>query len=416
MSQMYDFIIVGSGISGLNTVYQLQKKKSNLKILMLEKDSKIGGRIQSVNLPQSMSYESGAIRFYPQHRNLLKLFREFKLTKKDFIKIPNDFPRDYVLTQKKFQKFKESESDLYKILLDTKNINSIPANQKMSITLEDYSKNILGKDKLEYLKVLNAFPHIFQTSMLYGLELLERDFMKVKEFYILKTLTLTDFLHLMLEKMEKNNLELHLSEEFLSYSEKKSSQLYQVKTNINTYLTKNIVFALPPVALKTIKQIPITLVNSAFPVPLCRMFAIYPANNYWYQDIKATYTNENIQRIYLKGSRLIQISYSSANKAEFWHKISKDQIKLKKELQKELKKIFPTKEITHPEYLKTHFWEGGVNIWKVRRDGNKITEKIIRPFSNKNIFVTNEAYSKNQRWMEGAVEMSHRVVELILNF
>ena len=165
----------------------------------------------------------------------------------------------------------------------------------------------MGKDKLEYLKVINAFPHIFQTSMEYGLTLLERDFVKVKEFYILKTLTLTDFLYLMLEKMQKNKLELHLSEEFKSYHIK-SKNTYEIKTNLHTYLTKNLVIALPPLALQKIKKNPSKLTQSAFPVPLCRMFAIYPADNYWHEDILPTYTNENVQRIYLKGSRLIQIN------------------------------------------------------------------------------------------------------------
>ena len=82
---IYDFVIVGSGISGLNIAYQILKKNKNKKVLILEKEDKIGGRVQSVYLHNDMKYESGAVRFYPGHKNLLKLLKEFKYTKKDFL-------------------------------------------------------------------------------------------------------------------------------------------------------------------------------------------------------------------------------------------------------------------------------------------------------------------------------------------
>lgn len=416
MTTIYDCVIIGGGLAGLNSAYQILKKKPKSKILLVEKNKRIGGRIHSINLHHQHSYEAGAIRFFPGHHHLLKLLKEFKQTKKDFYVIPRDMKINYALTQKKYQKYqnlKESELDLYHLLLDTENINSIPEKEQLQITLNQYAEKMLGKNKLEYLKVLNAFPHIFQTSMKYGLYLLERDFVKVPEYYIMKNLTLTDLLYQMLEKMK---LDLHLDEEFISYQSKKvkGKNIISVKTNHHTFLTHNLIITIPPKQLQKLKLFPAKLVNSVFPVPLCRMFAIYPADNYWYQDIDATYTNENVQRIYLKGTRLVQIAYSSTEKAEFWGELSQDQMAQKKELQKELKRMFPKKEIGHPELLNTHFWEAGVHIWKIKKEGSEITEQIIQPDTNIPVYIANEAYSKQQRWMEGAMEMSQRVVDLIL--
>ena len=407
----YDCLIVGAGMSGINTAYQLLKKKPQMKILLVEKNEKIGGRIQSINLHHNQSYESGSIRFYPSHLLMLKLLKEFKQTKKDFYVIPRDMKINYAFTKKKYAKYKESDMDLYKILLDENNVNSIPEKDQIKITLNDYATKILGQNKLEYLKVLNAFPHIFQTSMTYGLYLLARDFIDVPEYYILKNITLTDLLYQMLEKI---HVDLHLSEELKSYEPKKSN-LIEVKTNLNKYYTKNLVLAIPQSGLKKLKLLPPKLVNTVFPVPLCRIFAIYPKHNYWYEDIDATYTNENIQRIYLKGTRLVQISYSSADKAEFWKDFIQDQVALKNELQKELIKMFPQKKIGHPEWIKTHFWNAGIHMWKSRIEGDEITKKIIQPDLKLPIYVANEAYSYQQRWMEGALEMSQRVVDLIIN-
>ena len=177
--------------------------------------------------------------------------------------------------------------------------------------------------------------------------------------------------------LEKMKLDLHLDEEFVSYQSKKvkGKTLISVKTNHQSYLTRNLIITIPPKQLNKLKLFPARLVNSVFGVPLCRMFAIYPADNFWYQDIDATYTNENVQRIYLKGTRLVQIAYSSAGKAEFWNELSRDTMAQKVELQKELKRMFPNKEIGHPELLKTHFWEAGVHIWKIKKEGSDITKK-----------------------------------------
>ena len=409
MSKIYDFVIVGSGLAGINSAYQILKRKPKAKILLLEKNSKIGGRVQSVNLHHQHNYEAGAIRFYPSHHHLLKLLKEFKQTKKDFYVIPQDMKINYALTQKKYHKHQETDMELYKILLDEKNIESIPEKDRLKITLGEYVEKIIGKQKSEYLKVLNAFAHIFETSMKYGLYLLDRDFVQVPEYYILKNMTLTDLLYKMLDTMK---LDLHLSEELITYHVRKSS--IQVKTNLNSYLTKNLILAIPPKPLQKLKTIPSKLVNSVFGVPLCRMFAIYPEHNYWYHDIDATYTNENVQRIYLKGTRLVQIAYSSGDKALYWGKLKDNEPEQKKNLQKQLKKMFPQKEIGHPEWLATHFWDVGVNIWKPKMEGDKITEEIIQPDSNIPVYVANEAYSKQQRWMEGSMEMSQRVVDLIL--
>ena len=46
---IYDYIIIGAGVSGLYTNYCLKKKNPNLKILILESSDRIGGRIYKKN-------------------------------------------------------------------------------------------------------------------------------------------------------------------------------------------------------------------------------------------------------------------------------------------------------------------------------------------------------------------------------
>ena len=45
----YDIIIVGGGISGLYTMYNFKIKYPKLKVLLLEKEDRFGGRIYTFN-------------------------------------------------------------------------------------------------------------------------------------------------------------------------------------------------------------------------------------------------------------------------------------------------------------------------------------------------------------------------------
>ena len=45
----YDIVIVGGGISGIYSMYNLKKKYPKLKVLLLEKNKRFGGRVYSFN-------------------------------------------------------------------------------------------------------------------------------------------------------------------------------------------------------------------------------------------------------------------------------------------------------------------------------------------------------------------------------
>ena len=79
----YDIIIIGGGISGLNTAYKLLQHKPLLKILILEKNNYLGGRIKTFTKTinnHKYIFEEGAGRLNTNHKLFLKLIDEFNLT------------------------------------------------------------------------------------------------------------------------------------------------------------------------------------------------------------------------------------------------------------------------------------------------------------------------------------------------
>lgn len=401
---MYDYIIIGTGISGLNLGYKLSKKFIKKKILLIEKENKIGGRIQSIYLYNNLYYESGGIRFYPEHKNLLSLLKDFKYLKKDFIKIPHDYNRDLIIEKN----INKTEKDLNKILLDNK--KNFTDNQLLNISFDTYSRKFLNKDELHYLKIFNGFPHIFtETSAYNGLLILKRDFQDIKDFYIMKS-SLSNFLYKIVDYIQAKNNNINLGEEFINFT--KNKNIISVKTDKNIYKTKNLILTIPFDNLNKInnKLLDRKIINTVKGIPLCRIFSIFPQNNYWYEKLNSTYTDTKIQRIFTKGNRLIQISYTSNKNADYWKKKNKN---LEETLLKELKKTFPKKKILKPDYLKLHYWESGIHLWNKTIIGNDISDIIIKPINDLNLFICNECYSYNQRWMEGSIEMSNRVFNLL---
>ena len=75
----YDYIIIGAGISGLYTAYLIKKHKANSKILILEANNYIGGRMGTDNFYSSKILTGAGIGRKKQDINLINLLKELKI-------------------------------------------------------------------------------------------------------------------------------------------------------------------------------------------------------------------------------------------------------------------------------------------------------------------------------------------------
>ena len=105
------------------------------------------------------------------------------------------------------------------------------------------------------------------------------------------------------------------------------------------------------------------------------------------------------------------ISYTDANNANYWHKISDDQ--LTHELHREVMRVYP--EITYipePLVVKKYFWEPGACYYRKGTDPDELRKNMVNPMSN--VFICGDSFSSHQAWMEGALETSEMVIKSIL--
>ena len=196
---------------------------------------------------------------------------------------------------------------------------------------------------------------------------------------------------------------------------------YNIKYTENDILVKvraeKIVFAIPKKNLFEFKILHPVYSQLDFigEKKLLRVYALYPKiNGYvWFQDLPKMTTN-NILRYIIpidKSKGLIMISYSDSRFSEYWMQSNYNHT-LENDIQHELSKCFPDKTIPSPTKLYIHYWENGSHYYKPSSDSESIYNSIIEPVSN--IYICNEAYSMNQGWIEGSLEMSKKVTDAIL--
>ena len=463
-----DLLIVGGGISGLNTAFQYLRKNKNKKVIVIEKNKRLGGRIythQHNYKNKIYKFDAGAGRINVNHKNLIKLIKYFKLetikipTKVNYKPIPKDLYKDI---DSKFSNFDDIINDIKRKLRkkpksfqnSIKNYTLLglvdklykPINQNKSLKLVKNSKNKKSKKKISSNKK-NLFSNYIESRYHYWSELavlnaeqalktFEQDFSLKNDYIIIKG-GLSNLINKLEVKLKKMNCKILLgtslesvTKEINSKSKKKTTKNSNQNNNKyiinNKYKTNQLVLALQKSTLtKLIKNNKILRpINKYLDMlscqPLYRIYAQYPndkkTGKVWFDDIGKTTTNLEIKYIIpIDSSKgLIMISYMDGKYADFWNDlVKKSDIEFRKKLQSQLNLLFPEKKIPEPLWITHHYWNHGACYWKPKIDGKKMEKEIIKPILNENIFVVNSNFNQKQAWIEGGLLSSNRALSML---
>ena len=79
---------------------------------------------------------------------------------------------------------------------------------------------------------------------------------------------------------------------------------------------------------------------------------------------------------------------------------------------KDLRELFPEREIPDPVLFDYYAWPDGVTYWLPGNyDPAKVSREALHPFET--IYVCGESFSMRQGWMEGALEHAAELLKLI---
>lgn len=396
---IYDYIIVGGGISGLFMAYKLSQTDND--VLLLESSNRLGGRLLT-KVEKGVQFELGGARISSKHTKVLSLLKEFELDK-DLIKLPDDIS----------YKIKGPRINFYSLIKELVEGSKLYTKKYLeSVNLLQLCIDILGQPHAEMFQKLLGYDSEFEKLNAYiALKTFKKDLFSANDFFVLKKgfssliKALQDFLE------TKDNVTIEL-EKTVTDIGKNYVELDKLKRYGSRILCC--------VPYYTLKQLPkfkdIEAVDAITPIPLIRIYAKYPkdkSGKVWFHGLKRTITDNYIRQIipidYETG--LIMISYTDGKYANMWKNLSTISNKvLIEHLHKEVKNVLG-KEPPKPEFITSYYWKAGVHMWKPGISIKDTYESIINPFPK--IYVVNEAYSLHQCWVEGALDASYDVLDLL---
>lgn len=414
---LYDIIIIGGGISGLYSAYNLLKKKPLLKILILERNNYLGGRIKTFNKKinnHHYIWEEGAGRLNDNHTLFIELIDNLNL-KNNLSKIGSDITFYPSKGYKKDIKFVKKSPFIY--------INKVIKYSKkdkkeylQTFTFKEYVEKVLEKDEIKFiLDSFGYYAQLIKMNAYNAIHLFNTGMNPSLQFYHLNP-GFDTLINELKNELKKLNCNIILNSNVLDIRYDTNFKI--ILDNI-CYESKICILAIPKTDLlhfKILKSIKPEL-NSINYKSLCRIYSIFKKKDIWFKDIGKTTTNNNSRYIIPidKENGIIMISYSDSKFADYWNKlhINNEDLLIKK-LKDNIYKTF-NKKIEDPIFTKVSYWKCAVGFWKKNIDSRIISKKMIKPI-NIPLFICGENYSETQGWIEGALQTSLLVVDKIIKF
>jgi monoamine oxidase len=436
-NKIYDIILLGGGIAGIYTTYKLLQTNPNLSILLLESTERFGGRVFTTT---KLNLEAGAGRFSSKHKHLLKLIKELGLEKK--IKKAGSsveyFPIRPQQSQHKLPSIFSSILEIYtgkpvnqlQELVATVIIAS-KLERKLylqSVSFIEYATTILSKEEIQYIK--DAFGYYSELVIMNAHDaiILMENLNPNNKFYILQggLSQIIEEMIFQIKKKKPNQNILKRNQKVIKIIRNPNSNIninttpiYSIETESgNTYYTNKIIAALPKQALEKIsffKSLKSDF-NKIICAPLCRIYSTFrEKDKSWLQNLPKFTTNNNLRMVIPINPTTIMISYTDNKYAEYWHNLYKKE-GIEKVEDKIAEYIKESTNITIPKPLETYifYWSCGVGYWGIDADSQEISQKMVKPIQNEEVYICGEHYSeRNQQWMEGALETSISVLQKI---
>lgn len=414
-TEAYDVIIIGSGMAGLYTGIELQKR--GRRILMVEKEKSLGGRASTFKQKiggVDLQWEAGAGRISEHHVLLRGLMRKYKLTWIPISGHPK-FVEEYggPLEEGSFEPG---------LSVFMEPLHGLPQEVLATNTVRGLLTKIHGPKLTD--EYLDRYPYRGEVNTLrgdLGIDMFRHEMGPTEKFGICG-----EGLSAVIEGMQKE-FEAKGGKILTGHSCAKVEQKGLVKVTCSLegepviFEGRHAVLAVPEAALKTIE--PFSKWKALKRVtmkPLLRIYGTFPleSGKLWTEDIGRMVT-PNPVRYMIPGNPAIgavQISYTDSDDAEYWkEKIDAvGEAKVGEEIVGQLRRLVkPT--IPGPSFVKAHYWEHGVSYWLPGAyDPKDVSQEAYRPFPQMpGVHVCGESFSLRQAWIEGALEHAGALAKIL---
>jgi len=389
----YDYIIIGAGIAGLYAGYKLSNK-TNENILIIEKNSYIGGRAQNINFHGSQIPIGAGIGRYKKDKLLKALLKTFNIPINKFT-ININYSFDNLDVKKIFDNLKSKYSG------------------EKHLTFKQYALKHLGKEKYNLLtKSIGLTDYenedVEETLFWYGME---DNIGGWDGFHV----PWNDLISNLAQSIRSNGNKIKKNCEVIKI-ETKNDRL-EIITSENKYFAKKVIIACEIQGIKKLLPEFSRLYSNIKSNSFMRIYAHFTKNNRPQMDdiiSSTTHVNSLLYKIIPinKSSGIYMIAYSDNKAADKLNLLLNSDDKIVW-LEKLVSKSLNLKEQIEINDIVFFYWKNGTHYFRPLSETiYKTREKYIQVSQNpkSNIYVCGEAVARSHGWVEGTLES----VELIL--
>ena len=385
---IYDYIILGGGISGIYSSYILSKKYN---VLILEKNDYMGGRVKETMFHNNI-IKLGAGILQSKNKHIIKLLDELKVEYKK-VEATNNVMGEKI----------DFDINTAVDIVEEK-YNELILEQNMDIYNLSFGKFLIkyfGQSfYISYLKYTGYYEHAFQDiSYHVKYNSIEDDKLILTQKFFLKWGDLIEKLLYNLKYILNTNVSNVI----------KQDNIFNIVTDKETYYSKNVIFALtlkPFLLLTKNLNLDIDYTKYIGNKAYLRIYSFHKDGHKFNNmggSMNIIVDNNPIQKIIYINDTILMASYSDTINADYWNKAysSYSREKFLKLLLYWLRKIDPN--ITNIDDIYFQFWNEGVHYYKPLGNNNivDILKKLQNPIDS--VHVVGEMVSLRHGWVDGAI-------------
>lgn len=434
---LYDTIIVGGGISGLYAGLLLLRRDPKHRVLILEKERYLGGRVLTYT-DKYMTVEKGGARFNDAHLRVLQLIRDMGLESRIVEASPDAqfYPSDGSGPDSEPMSFLESLLNPAGVLVNVwanafSPMPMVPLLARVILyskvlsrsyliahTFTQIAEEVLSKEEIAVIHGgFGYYTELVEMNARDAIALMEGGLNPSHAFFVLAG-GLSQLIAKMVAELNRGERRVLTGIDVLSVEYPDNHVVIKSKGG-KQFFGLRCICAVPREAAQRIAIFrPISrMLDKILCFPLCRIYSKFDMRNRenaWIRDLPKL-TTDGVLRIVIpidSNAGVIMTSYTDHKYADAWLTIYETEgVKgVNRELQRGFEEILGH-PIPAPISTKVFHWKCGVGYWGVGADSDKIAAAVQQPIPGVPLFLCGEHYSaKNQQWIEGALETAENVV------
>ena len=383
---IYDYIIIGGGISGIYAGYLLNNKYS---VLILDSNNYIGGRIKEEPF-HNTTLNMGAGIANSTNKTVISLLKKFNI------------PYKTVSSGKKIISKNKQDFDINKAIYKIKKTYMLYKTKLYKLTFSQFLIRYFGKKfRNQYIKYSGYNDYVNGDVADYV------KYNRINDHKLKSTVKIFLKWSDLINRLKKNlNIRLNTTVKSINYDD-----YYNIVTNNKIYKTKKIIFAITINPLNDIiknspelkLQIKIDYEKYIGSIKYLRVYTYHKnGHNFKNKNIggfNILVDKNPLNKIIIISDKILMASYCDSKNATYFEKYMKDVNKLKKIILYWLRQIEPNTSDIDDIIFK--IWDTGVHHFKPMKNIKKTVSILQNPADN--IYVVGELVSLHHGWVESAL-------------